>query len=102
MGNLKTFFVAMVLLLSGSAIMAGPSEDHSVFPARNRDLFVVKTGKDLVGAKVEIFSDNGELVTTQIAQKRKVYIDFRDASTGTYLVKLSKGDKTKELSFRKK
>lgn len=103
MGNLKAFFVAMVLLLSGSAIMAGPSEDHPVvFPSKGKDLLVVKAGKDLVGAKVEIFSESGELIATQITQKRKMYIDFSSAHIGQYTVKLTKGDKVKELNFNKK
>jgi hypothetical protein len=103
MGNLKTFFVAMVLLLSGSAVMAGPSEDQSIFPGgRNQNLFVVKTGKELIGAKVEIYSASGDLITTQITQKRKMYIDFNGATLGTYTIKLTKGETVKEFNFRKK
>ncbi len=103
MGNLKTFFVATVLLLSGSAVMAGPSDDQwKILGGGNQDLFVVKTGKDLVGAKVQIYSASGELLTTQITQKRKMFIDFKDASFGDYTIKVSKGDKMKEFNFKKK
>lgn len=103
MGNLKTFFVAMVLLLSGSAVMAGPSEDQSnFFPGKNQNLFVVKTGKDLIGAKVEIYNASGDLLTTQIAQKKKMYIDFNGATLGNYTIKLTKGETVKEFNFKKK
>jgi len=103
MGNLKTFFVATVLLLSGSAIMAGPSEDQwNIFGGKDQNLFVMRTGKDFVGAKVEIYSSAGELVTTQITQKRKMFIDFGGATFGTYTIKVTKGEVVKEFSFKKK
>jgi hypothetical protein len=103
MGNLKTFFVATVLLLTGSALMAGPSEDHKgIFSNRGNDLVVIKTAKDMVGAKVEVFSSAGDLVTAQITQKRKMFIDFADVTLGTYTIKITKGDKVKEMSFNKK
>jgi len=103
MGNLKTFFVAMALLLSGSAIVAGPSEDQlGIFSQGNDDLFVVRAGKDLLGAKVEIFSDTGEFVTAQIVNTKKLYIDFGSVTEGTYTIRVSKGNIVKEFSFEKK
>jgi hypothetical protein len=102
MGNLKTFFVATVLLLTGSALMAGPSEDHGgIFSNKGNDLVVIKTAKNMVGAKVEVFSPSGDLVTAQITQKRKMFIDFADVTLGTYTIKITKGDKVKEMSFSK-
>lgn len=98
----KTFFVAMVLSLSGSAIMAGPSEDQErIFSGKEKDLFVFRTEKGFIGAKVEIFSDSGELLTAQTIQKRKMIIDFGDVAFGTYTIKVSKGNMVQEFQFVK-
>ena len=103
MKNLKTFFVATVLSLSGSAIIAGPSEGFLGFNfSKDKNLFVFRTDKNLVGAKVEIFGTSGELMTTQMMNKKKMYIDFGDVMVGTYTIKVSKGQTVQEYQFTRK
>jgi hypothetical protein len=98
----KIFFVAMALSLSGSAIVAGPSEgQEQIFNGKEKDLFVYRTAKGLIGAKVEVFSDSGELVTAQTMQKRKIIIDFGDVAFGTYTIKVTKGNMMQEFQFVK-
>ena len=105
MKNLKTFFVATVLVLSGSAVIAGPSEGFlgiSFSKEKDKNLFVVRADKHFEGAKVEIFATSGQLLTVQTVEKKKLYIDFGDAVLGTYTIKVTKDEKVQEFQFTKK
>lgn len=103
MKNLKSFFVATVLLLSGSAVIAGPSEGFLGFSfSKDKNLFVVRADKHFEGAKVEIFATSGQLLTVQTVEKKKLYIDFGDAVLGTYTIKVTKDEKVQEYQFTKK
>ncbi|HLT72067.1 MAG TPA: T9SS type A sorting domain-containing protein [Cyclobacteriaceae bacterium] len=100
---LLTFFVAMALSSTGSAVMAGPSEDQGLtFIGKEKDLFVLKAAKGSDDAKVEIFSDAGELVTAQTIQQRKIIIDFGGVAFGTYTIKVTQGDSVREFRYVKK
>lgn len=100
---LLTFFVATALSLTGSAVMAVPSEDQGLtFIGKEKDLFVFKTAKGSNDAKVEVFSDAGELVTAQTTQQRKIIIDFGGVAFGTYTIKVTQGDSVREFRYVKK
>lgn len=70
-----------------------PTDDH--------DVFIVKVEKEWVGAKVEVFSENGSLVTAQQIDSRKLMIDFSSTELGVYTIRLTKGDQVKEFLFEK-
>jgi hypothetical protein len=65
-------------------------------------LFVLRTNKQLVGARVEVFYTNGSLVTAQRLEKKKMIIDFTDARLGIYTIRITKGNKTKDFHYIKK
>ena len=69
---------------------------------RHESLFVLKTNKELVGARVEVFYTNGSLVTAQRLAKKKMIIDFTDARLGVYTIRVTKGNKTKDFHYVKK
>jgi hypothetical protein len=71
-------------------------------PGKNKSLFVVKTARKFVGAKVEILSSTGSVVTSQTLQKRKMIIDFGDVKFGSYTIRISKGDQVKEFQYNKR
>ncbi len=107
MKNLNTtvvaFFVALALSLSGSAVMADPGEDQGLnFFGKEKDLFVFRTAKGTSDAKVEIYSDSGELVTAQTMQKRKIIIDFGGVAFGTYTIRVTQDGVIKEYQYKRK
>jgi hypothetical protein len=98
-------------VLLGSVIammMAQPlfAETHGggdgTVPAKSKSLFAFKTDRKFVGAKVEVLFSNGDVVTTQTLQKRKMFIDFGDVQHGLYTIRVSKGDRVKEFHYDKK
>ncbi len=90
----------MALLLSSALISSAEAIDPG--PSKYKDLFTLKADKDLIGAQVEIYNSNGELITTNSLQKRKMIIDFGEAVFGTYTIRVVKGDEEKEFKYVKK
>lgn len=70
--------------------------------SRHKNLFVIRTEKKFVGAKVEVLYSNGEVVTIQTLKKRKMIIDFCDVKDGAYTIRLSKGLDVQEFTYEKK
>jgi hypothetical protein len=63
---------------------------------------VYKAQKKFVGAMVEVYTSNGDLLTAQNIQKRKLIIDFGYALQDTYTIRVVKGDDIKEFQFQKR
>jgi len=101
MKTLITLVVALVLL-TGNAYSADPGKSTIISTAKNTSVFVLKTEKKYVGATVEIYSSNGDLVTSQNIQKRKMIIDFGSVLQDTYTIRVVKGSDQREYSYIKK
>lgn len=92
-----------VLLMSVSVIsQALPLEEIVNIPTKYKNHFVFKADKEYVGATVEVYYSNGDLVTTHKLEKRKMIIDFCDTKFGEYTIKVVKGDKKQEFYYVKK
>ncbi len=101
MKKLTTSLFVSFLILSSSLYATAEAIDV-MEPPRQKNLFTLKAEKQFVGAQVEIYNASGELITTQNLQKRKMVIDFGDASLGLYTIKVVKGDSKQEFKYLKK
>ncbi len=102
---MNTFFkftLATLLLTSTAVFAENTPEKIDVVSSRYKNLFVFKAEKKFVGAIVEILSSNGEIVTAQRLQKRKMIIDFCDVKYGSYTIRVTKDKKVKEFQYVKK
>jgi hypothetical protein len=99
----KTIFSILLLTLTlvAAGVMAGNDEKTKGSP-KQKDFFRFKTDKALVGAQVQVFYSNGELLTTQKLLKKKMIIDFAEARLGTYTIRVTKGESAKEYQFIKR
>ena len=96
----------VLTILMSCAVLAGAhagllNDGNVTGSTKEENLFVVKADKSLVGALVEIYSPNGELLTAQHLAKRKLVIDFSAADKGAYTIRVVKGDEAHELHFEK-
>ena len=91
------FSTAIIILVLTAGVFSAEAKNND----KEKDVFVVKTEKKFIGAKVQVFNASGELLATQTLKKRKVVIDFGDVKTGSYTIRLSKDKKTKEFHFEK-
>ena len=93
--------LSVAFLLITSTVMAGHDEREKTNNPRYKNLFVYKTDKKFLGAKIEILSATGSVITSQNLERRKIVIDFGDVGYGTYTIRVSKGSDTKEFLFVK-
>ncbi|MFZ6009527.1 MAG: hypothetical protein ACOYXT_04205 [Bacteroidota bacterium] len=94
-----TLITALVLT---TVISVTAKDGVEPVPTRYKNLFVFKTERKFVGAKVEVLYSNGDVITVQTLQKRKMIIDFCDVKHGAYTVRVTKGNNVKEFKYVKK
>ncbi len=103
---MKAFVLAATFALaitSANAAEANPSgESVTVVSSKYKNLFVFKAKKKFTGATVEIYSSNGEMVTSQHLKKRKMIINFSDVRYDTYTIRIAKGNNKQEFQYVKK
>ena len=68
----------------------------------HENLFVLKASRKFKGAEVEVLSSSGYLVSSQKLTRRKLTIDFKNVRTGSYRIKVKKGNVQEEFQFVKK
>lgn len=93
--------VLLMVLMSGAFMPAYSGGKIVSVPSKDKNLFVLKADQDFMGATVEVYHSNGDLVTTHTLQKRKVIIYFCDVEVGEYTIRVVKGDKHQEFKYRK-
>lgn len=89
----------LVMVLSASA--SSNNEGVSAVKSKHNSLLVLKTGKKFIGATVEVVSSKGAVITSQKLEKRKLFIDFRAVEQGSYTVRITKGNRVKEINYLK-
>jgi hypothetical protein len=88
-----TVLLTMAAMAHEPVVKAKPTND------KDRNLFVFKAEKKMIGAKVEIIQLNGGLIAEQILQTRKLVIDFDEMKSGTYIIRVVKGTQVKEFNY---
>jgi|SRR6187399_2351719 hypothetical protein len=94
--------VLVIILTYTSRASAAIHDGLSTVPAKYKNLFVFKADRKYVGAKVEVLTSTGAVVTTQTLEKRKMIIDFCDVKSGSYTIRVSKGHNVQEFQYDKK
>jgi hypothetical protein len=97
MKTLLAVVVAMLIITTGKA--AKPEDAIIIGQTKNKSLFVYKTQRKFLGAMVEVYTSNGDLLTAQNLQKRKLIIDFGTALKDTYIIRVVKGKDVREFQY---
>jgi|GEM_PF-1715544 len=93
----------ITLLFVITSVFARPvNETDKIAPVKSKSLFVFKAHKKFLGARVDILTEGGSIITTQQLEKRKVIIDFGSVKMGTYTIRVSKGGKTQAYQYIKR
>src|SRR5690349_9461629 len=100
---LKIIFLGVLSVLLTMAAMANTNDPvkQKHVSEKDKGLFVFKADRELIGAKVEILQENGGVIAEQVLSKRKLVIDFNEIRSGSYKIRISKGEKIKEFSYNK-
>jgi flagellar hook assembly protein FlgD len=100
MNKYKFILLALALVLIIQSAMATPLPAESV-RLKNKTTFVYKADKDFMGATIEIRYQNGDLVSTEKLEKRRIVIDFAQVKSGEYTIRITKGKRVEEFFFEK-
>src|SRR5687768_1709473 len=104
---MKTLFKLFILgvlsvFLTIAATAGEPTGKWEPAGSKNKNLMVFKADKKMIGAKVEIFQQDGAIIAEQILRKKKLLIDFATLKEGSYTVRITKGEMHQEFKFDKK
>lgn len=84
-------YLPALLIILGTITFSNAKNNPDVQLIKSdlKNLFTFKVDRELVGAKVEMIYSNGDVVTIEKLEKRKMIIDFCDVKMGDYTVKIS-------------
>jgi hypothetical protein len=102
MKTMIRFLLVILVILGAVAAKAALAADASMGKSKQQNLFVLKVDREFAGATVEVYYSNGDLVTSQKIEKRKMMIYFCDTRLGQYTIRVVKGEKKQEFQYIKK
>ncbi|MEO7990290.1 MAG: hypothetical protein ABI663_12165 [Chryseolinea sp.] len=98
---MKRTFLIILILIAVTALHAAAQKSHVSILSIKRDIFYFKVDKTLMGATLEVFSQQGEMIFSGKVLHHKAIIDFYLENPGTYTIKLKKDDQATEFVYVK-
>ena len=96
----KITFLLSMMIATTIAFSNGIGKGHQVHVLSVRmSVAHLKLTREFVGATLEIYSENGELILSQVVNERKVLIDFDNQKEGIYKIKIRKGEEQVEVNY---
>ncbi|MEQ8927596.1 MAG: hypothetical protein RLO81_17400 [Fulvivirga sp.] len=99
MKTLSLLITAVVFSLSAYANK--PEHTIKIVDTEYKNILKFKVDKELVGATIILSYSNGDIVTTEVLERKRLVIDFYDVKSGDYTVEIKKGDYKKDISVSK-
>ncbi|MEM6360913.1 MAG: hypothetical protein AAF149_14665 [Bacteroidota bacterium] len=96
-------YLATLLIIFGTVTLSNAKSEPEIQLVKSdlKNLFTFKVDRSLLGAEVEMIYSNGDVVTIEKLEKRKMIIDFCDVKLGDYIVKISKEGYSKKFIVSK-
>lgn len=69
--------------------------------SRRLDTFIFRTHKEMIGAEIAIYSENGEKMKTEVLTKRHGLVDFYYENPGVYKIVITKGETSETFEYNK-
>lgn len=97
--------IATLFMVTTSVAFATPSPEEvtiDIVPSKYRNLFIFKVDRKYKKADVQISYASGEVIADLKMEKRKLIIDFCDVKSGSYVIRVIKGNNIQEFQYMKK
>lgn len=94
--------IALILFLIVTIVSFGnghKNTHHVHVRAARMHIVYMKLDREIVGATLEVYSEQGKLILTQILSERKILLDFDNQHGGIYKIKIIKGDEIEEMDY---
>lgn len=99
---MKTLSTILALVISSTLFAVAPTNAIDVIKSKQKNLFVFKVDKELLGGEVVVYHSSGDVVTTMTMTHRKMIIDFCDVKFGVYTITVVKnGEEIESFTYQK-
>jgi hypothetical protein len=102
--KLFTIF-ALTLLITVPALASPKKNSNNTSAVRvlatKMDIFYFSVPKTMMGAKIEVYNETGELIATQIVTRHKTIVDFYNANPGHYTIIIKKDGNQESFNYSK-
>ena len=97
MKTLKLTLAVLIITAAGAFAEGNNPQQMVRVLSVKRDIFYFKIGRSFIGGKLEVYSENGELIFSDKLTSHKAIVDFYFQDAGLYEIKIKKNDQ--EVSF---
>lgn len=96
---MKTIVLTLMLLIGSKAFAENPMLMGVNLIAAKKSIMYFKFDRELEGAEVEVYNQQGEIIAHHTLHKHKLIIDFIDAEPGNYTVVVIKNNKFRAFHY---
>ncbi len=96
---MKTVVNIIAILIVTSTLSAFAKASGIAPHNRHKNQFVLRTDRDMLGAKVDVLSESGDSITSQRLMKTKMVIDFTGLPAGHYTIVVKKDDYIESFTY---
>jgi hypothetical protein len=96
-----SLLLTCLLIVSASAFGKGKSPSTVHVISTKSDIFYFKVSKFMIGAKIEVTNDKGEILITDVIKNHKNIIDFYNENPGHFFIRIIKCDVDERLEYTK-
>jgi hypothetical protein len=91
---------ALALLMSAAAFASKPENPVKVV-SKKLDVVYFKVSCEFIGGSMAVYDQNGKMIHTERVNDRKVIVDFYAEPSGSYTIRVKKGEITEDIVFDK-
>src|SRR5262245_27275082 len=96
----KMMLIPALVLMSAVAFANKPQNPLKVVSTK-MDVVYFKVSCDLIGASMEVYDANGQMIYTEKITDHKVLVDFYAEPSGAYTIHVQKDGKNEEIIYNK-
>jgi hypothetical protein len=92
--------IPALVLMSVVAFASKPENPVKVV-SRTLDVLYFKVSTDMIGANMEVYDETGKMILSEKVTDKKVLLDFFAEPSGTYTIRVRKGNNDEQITYTK-
>jgi hypothetical protein len=96
----KMMMVALVMMASASVF--GKNVQLVKVLSKQREIVYFKVDASMIGAALEVYNENGDLVYSEKVTTKRQIVDFFDEPSGSYTIHVMKDGKEEVIEYLRK
>jgi hypothetical protein len=92
---------ALILAMNAAAFSKKTHETPVKVLSTRMDVVYFKVSCEMIGASMEVYDANGNMIYTEKVTDHKVLVDFYAEPSGSYTIHIKKGGRDETISYNK-